>query len=213
MIYLRSKLTLGEAVQQLPRDEIIIATKIFNHYNPDGSRYPDLSPDHIVERCEASLKRLRIEAIDLYLLHFFDQLTPLDETLVTEHLVHLSDLTPATTYHYNVMSRDWAGNLTTSGEYTFTTLGLPATFVTGDWDISLTDIDTGEQVAISFSVANVGDLAGSYQISLEINGEVDETKEGTLGAGASKELTFTITMEDAGTYQVTIDGLAFSFTL
>jgi aryl-alcohol dehydrogenase-like predicted oxidoreductase len=68
---------LGDAVRQLPRDEIIIATKVFNHYNPDGSRYPDLSPDHIVKRCEASLKRLRIEAIDLYLLHFFDQLTPL----------------------------------------------------------------------------------------------------------------------------------------
>ncbi|MFC1875285.1 hypothetical protein ACFLY3_03980 [Chloroflexota bacterium] len=141
------------------------------------------------------------------------QLTPLDGTLVTEHLVHLADLTPATTYHYNVMSKDWAGNLTTSDEYTFTTLGLPATFITGDWDISLTDIDTGEQAAISFSVANVGDLAGSYQISLEINGEVEATKEGTLGAGASEALTFTITREDAGTYRLIIDGLILSFTL
>jgi len=68
---------VGDAIKDLPRDELVIATKVFNHFNPDGSRYPDLSPDHIVERCEASLGRLGIETIDLYLLHFYDQLTRL----------------------------------------------------------------------------------------------------------------------------------------
>ncbi len=68
---------VGEAIKDLPRDELVIVTKVFNHFNPDGSRYPDLSPDHLVERCEASLSRLGIETIDLYLLHFYDQLTPL----------------------------------------------------------------------------------------------------------------------------------------
>ncbi len=70
---------LGEALRGFPRDKVIVATKVFNHYNPDGSRYPDLSPAHIVERCEASLGRLRTDYIDLYLLHFYDQLTPLSE--------------------------------------------------------------------------------------------------------------------------------------
>ena len=55
---------LGEVIKELPRDEIVIATKVINHYNPDGSRYPDLDPDHIVQRCEASLGRLGIETID-----------------------------------------------------------------------------------------------------------------------------------------------------
>ncbi|MHC4404829.1 MAG: aldo/keto reductase [Planctomycetota bacterium] len=68
---------VGEAVGDLPRDELVIATKVFNHYNPDGSRYPDLAPDHIHQRCEASLARLGVDTIDLYLLHFYDQLTPL----------------------------------------------------------------------------------------------------------------------------------------
>ncbi len=68
---------VGEALKDLPRDELVIATKVFNHFNPDGSRYPDLSPDHIIERCEASLGRLGIETIDLYLLHLYDHLTPL----------------------------------------------------------------------------------------------------------------------------------------
>jgi hypothetical protein len=74
---------LGEALHDFPRDQVVIATKVFNHYNPDGTRYPDLSPAHIVERCEASLARLRTDYIDLYLLHFYDQLTPLAEVAGT----------------------------------------------------------------------------------------------------------------------------------
>jgi aryl-alcohol dehydrogenase-like predicted oxidoreductase len=70
---------LGETLRAFPRDRVVIATKVFNHYNPDGTRYPDLSPTHIMERCEASLTRLRTDYIDLYLLHFYDQLTPLPE--------------------------------------------------------------------------------------------------------------------------------------
>jgi aryl-alcohol dehydrogenase-like predicted oxidoreductase len=78
---------LGEFLARVPRDQVVVATKVFNHFNPDASRYPDLSPAHIVERCEASLKRLKIETIDLYLLHFFDQLTPLAD--ITETLERL----------------------------------------------------------------------------------------------------------------------------
>jgi len=74
---------LGEALKELPRAELIICTKWFNHFNPDASRYPDLSSSHIRERCDASLKRLGIETIDLCLLHMFDPLTPLDEIAET----------------------------------------------------------------------------------------------------------------------------------
>jgi aryl-alcohol dehydrogenase-like predicted oxidoreductase len=68
---------LGEVLESLPLDRVVVTTKVFNHFNPDGTRYPDLSPPHIRERCEASLKKLRTDYIDLYLLHFYDQLTPL----------------------------------------------------------------------------------------------------------------------------------------
>ena len=74
---------LGEVIEELPRDEMVICTKVFNHFNPDASRYPDLSPDHIVARCEACLDRLGIETIDLLLLHFVDQLTPLADVAAT----------------------------------------------------------------------------------------------------------------------------------
>lgn len=74
---------LGEAIKELPRDGLVIATKFFNHFNPDASRYPDLSPGYLTERCEASLKRLGIETIDLCFLHFYDQLTPLADVAGT----------------------------------------------------------------------------------------------------------------------------------
>jgi aryl-alcohol dehydrogenase-like predicted oxidoreductase len=74
---------LGEALRDMPRDEIVICTKFFNHFNPDASRYPDLSRGYLTERCEASLKRLGIETIDLALLHFYDPLTPLAEVAET----------------------------------------------------------------------------------------------------------------------------------
>lgn len=52
--------------------------------------------------------------------------TPLDPAMVTDHSVHLSNLTPGTTYHYKVKSSDASGNLAVSAENTFTTLEAPA---------------------------------------------------------------------------------------
>jgi len=74
---------LGEFLADKPRDSLVICTKVFNHFNPDGSRYPDLSPAHIRQRCELELERMGIETIDLYLVHLFDPLTPLADIAET----------------------------------------------------------------------------------------------------------------------------------
>lgn len=71
---------LGEALKDIPRNDVVVATKWFNHFNDDKSRYPDLSHSYVTERCHASLKRLDVETIDLALLHFYDPITPLEET-------------------------------------------------------------------------------------------------------------------------------------
>lgn len=70
---------LGKFIASVPRDKVVVATKVFNHFKPDASRYPDLSRDYVMQRCEMSLKRLQVETIDIYLLHFYDHLTPLEE--------------------------------------------------------------------------------------------------------------------------------------
>ncbi|MDC4206521.1 MAG: fibronectin type III domain-containing protein [Candidatus Manganitrophus sp.] len=51
--------------------------------------------------------------------------TPLNTTLTTAHSERLTGLTPSTTYHYRVLSKDAAGNLATSGDGTFTTPAPP----------------------------------------------------------------------------------------
>lgn len=65
---------LGKAIKPLPRDQVVIATKVFNHFYPDGSRHGDLSSDYIRQACDDSLRRLDIDTIDLYQCHSHDPL-------------------------------------------------------------------------------------------------------------------------------------------
>jgi len=74
---------LGEFLADKPQDSVVICTKVFNHFNPDGSRYPDLTPEHIRQRCDLELKRMGLDVIDLYLIHLFDPLTPLADIAET----------------------------------------------------------------------------------------------------------------------------------
>jgi aryl-alcohol dehydrogenase-like predicted oxidoreductase len=74
---------VGEFIAGKPRDALVICTKVFNHFNPDASRYPDLSAAHVRQRCDLQLKRMGIETIDLYLLHLFDPATPLADVAET----------------------------------------------------------------------------------------------------------------------------------
>jgi len=79
----------GRALRELARrEEIVLATKVFFPLNP-GPNLGGLSRKHSIEGCEASLRRLGFEAIDLYQIHRFDPLVPVEETLAAlDHLVH-----------------------------------------------------------------------------------------------------------------------------
>jgi 1-deoxyxylulose-5-phosphate synthase len=71
----------GRALRRYARlDEVVIATKVYFPMG-DGQNMRGLSRKHIVQGCEASLKRLGVEAIDLYQIHRMDPNTPLEETL------------------------------------------------------------------------------------------------------------------------------------
>ena len=69
-------------------EEIVLATKV-NFPMSDGPNMGGLSRKHIVQACEASLKRLGVETIDLYQIHRFRSDVPIEETLAAlDHLVH-----------------------------------------------------------------------------------------------------------------------------
>ena len=75
-----SETLVGKALAELPREQVVVATKVYHHFYPDGHRHPDLSGKYVIEECHASLKRLRMDYLDLYQLHSWDSLTPLEET-------------------------------------------------------------------------------------------------------------------------------------
>jgi len=82
-----SEQVVGEVLRQYPRESYVLATKV---YFPMGDRPNDrgLSRKHILEQCNASLKRLGVDYIDLYQAHRYDTNTPLEETLMAfDHLV------------------------------------------------------------------------------------------------------------------------------
>jgi len=92
-------------------------------------------------------------------------------------------------------------------------LPLPAAFTVGSLIVSPPEVSTDETVSISVLVTNIGETAGSYTVTLEINGEVEATEEITLSAGASETVTFTTAGDEAGTYLVDINGITGSFTV
>ena len=137
--------------------------------------------------------------------------TPLDTELVTEHIVHLDELTPGSNYYFRVRSTDDADNLAESEDHTFTTLPGETAFTTARLSVSPSAVYVGDTVTISVLVTNSGDVAGSYTVRLEIDGMIEESRELTLDAGASEEVTFTTTKSIAGTYSVEVGGLSGSF--
>lgn len=75
-----SEQVVGKALADLPRDQIVVATKAFWHWYEDKHRHPDLSGGYLIQACEASLSRLKMDYIDLYQCHSFDPLAHPTET-------------------------------------------------------------------------------------------------------------------------------------
>ncbi len=76
----RHEVLLGRAVQGR-RHKALIATKFGNIDLPDGRKATNGKPEYVFQCCDASLKRLGIDVIDVYYLHRVDPNTPIEETV------------------------------------------------------------------------------------------------------------------------------------
>ena len=90
----KAEVVLGKALKGVRRESYELFTKV---YFPTGAGKNDrgLSRKHIIESCNASLRRLQTDHIDLYQMHRFDYETPLEESLSA-----FDDLIRAGKVHY-----------------------------------------------------------------------------------------------------------------
>ena len=76
----RHEVLLGRAIQGR-RHKVLITTKFGNIDLPDGKKGTNGKPEYVYSSCEASLKRLGVDCIDIYFMHRVDPATPIEDTV------------------------------------------------------------------------------------------------------------------------------------
>jgi aryl-alcohol dehydrogenase (NADP+) len=77
-----SEEVVGRVLGELaPRDQVVIATKVYYPLRDQGPNRMGLSRKRILDAIDASLRRLGTDYVDLFQIHRFDEDTPIDETL------------------------------------------------------------------------------------------------------------------------------------
>ena len=84
----RHEALLGRAVKGF-RDKVLVSSKFGNIDLPDGKKATNGRPEYVQAACEASLKRMGVDVIDVYYLHRVDPATPIEETIgAMARLIH-----------------------------------------------------------------------------------------------------------------------------
>ena len=89
----------------------------------------------------------------------------------------------------------------------------PAAFTVSTLTISPSEVSVGGEVSISVMVKNTGELEGTHTVTLEINDAVEAIENVTVVGGSERPVTFTVTEDVEGTYNVEVDGLTGTFTV
>jgi aryl-alcohol dehydrogenase-like predicted oxidoreductase len=76
----RHEVLLGRAIKGF-RDQVMITSKFGNIDLPDGKKGTNGRPEYVYKCCDASLKRMGVDVIDVYYLHRVDPNVPIEETI------------------------------------------------------------------------------------------------------------------------------------
>lgn len=72
--------------------------------------------------------------------------------------------------------------------------------------VSPAEVTVGKSYRVIVDVANIGEIAGEYEVILRVNDDIEETQQITLAAGATGTVNFILLEEQRGTYRVNVDG-------
>jgi uncharacterized cupredoxin-like copper-binding protein len=90
---------------------------------------------------------------------------------------------------------------------------VPANFSVRNLVIAPERAKQGEKINISAIVTNSGEVAGTYSLELKLKGAIETTEEITLNPGESQKVTFGITKNTPGFYNVELEGLTGRFVV
>src|ERR1700760_394934 len=182
----RSEEILGKAIAGR-RDKVLLATKTGMAMGP-GPNDMGTSRDRILRPCEASLRRLGTDCIDLYQLHSFDALTPIEEMLHA-----LDDLTRAGKIRYFGVSNY-------SGWHLMKMLSLADRHslprpVTHQVYYTLTDRDFEWELMPLALDQRVGTLVWSPLAGAKLSGKVGRNKTPPGGSRAATDASWEVPQE------------------
>ncbi len=86
-----------------------------------------------------------------------------------------------------------------------------AVFQTAELTINPPEIDLGQELSITATVANTGDVKGGYMAELKINDTTQQTMQVIVDAGETKSVTFVVVKDAPGIYEVALGGLNGQF--
>jgi len=89
----------------------------------------------------------------------------------------------------------------------------PAAFSVSRLSFQPAEVEAATAVTIAVLVSNTGGTEGSYTVVLKVNGVKEAEKTVTIAAGDSQEVSFSLTRDEPGTYNVSVDGLSGGFTV
>jgi transcriptional regulator with XRE-family HTH domain len=89
----------------------------------------------------------------------------------------------------------------------------PAAFTASGLTISPAEVEIGEAANIDVTITNTGDLSGTFDVVLKVDGTVTETQSVIIAGHESQEVSFEVSRNVAGTYTIGIEGLSGTLTV
>ncbi len=98
-----------------------------------------------------------------------------------------------------------------AGIYTILAPVSAPDFELSEFLISPEEVATGQMVSIECRVTNRGAMAGYYEVTMKLNGDIQEVRRIALNGGESRGISFGIIRNAAGTYNVDVNGITGTY--
>jgi myo-inositol catabolism protein IolS len=166
-----SEEVLGKALKGRT-SEVFIATKFGVNWNSNGKTYKDCSPKAILKSLEASLRRLGIESIPLYQIHWHDNKTPI--SLIMETLEKCK--AQGKIQHIGCCNFSYDLALEASAKYRMESLQIPYNIIRQNYETDIIKCaKTLNMGIIAYNVLGRGLLSGKFNVVNTFG--VDDTRK------------------------------------